>query len=150
MVKLKIEGLVSPELQLTKKGIDLLLSVESKNVKVPTNFDELHKKCKAELKKLTGKEQYMVQKKYSFLPNVVDFNNKLKQVVSKYKLKDSKRIEDLLLLHINKAVEAKFEYISLLNYYISKDNKSQLADDYFSDIDTNTNNEQKQTNVFNI
>ena len=92
----------------------------------------------------------MVQKKYSFLPNVVDFNNKLKQVVSKYKLKDSKRIEDLLLLHINKAVEAKFEYISLLNYYISKDNKSQLADDYFSDIDTNTNNEQKQTNVFNI
>jgi hypothetical protein len=143
LVKLKIEGLVSPELQLTKKGIDLLLSVESKNVKIPTNFDELHKKCKAELKKLTGKEQYMVQKKYSFIPNVVDFNNKLKQVVSKYKLKDSKRIEDLLLLHINKAVEAKFEYISLLNYYISKDNKSQLADDYFSDVSIEKEEKEK-------
>ena len=151
LVTLKIEGFVNAELELTKKGIELLQSIENQKVK-SVNFNELHELCKEELKRLTGKSQYMVAKKYAFINNQVDFNNKLKSVCVKYKLKDINRIKELLLLHINKAVEAKFEFTQLLGYYISKENKSTLADDYYSDIDTNIEEKKNnnQTNVFNL
>lgn len=148
LVKLKVEGLVSPELQLTNKGIDLLLQVDSKQFTVnKVNYEAIHQKCKEKMKQLTGKENFYVQKKYSFIPNVVDFNNKLKQVVVKYKLKDMDRVSKLLSLHIEKAVKANFEYVSLLGYYISKDNKSQLSDDYYN---FQEEQEVKQTGTISI
>ena len=129
LVSLKLEGIVNSDLELTTKGMDLLQSIEGKKTK-SIDYDKLHLTLQNKLLSLTGKKQFMVGGKYNFLSNKLDFTNKLKGVISKYKLKDFNKLEKLLILHIEKAVKEKFQYISLMNYYISKDNKSQLYDDY--------------------
>lgn len=129
LVKLKIEGIINSELELTTKGMELLQSIEGKKTK-SIDYDKLHLTLQDKLLSLTGKKQFMVGGKYAFLSNKLDFTNKLKGVITKYKLKDFSKLEKLLILHIEKAVKEKFQYISLMNYYISKDGKSQLYDDY--------------------
>lgn len=129
LVNLKLEGLINSELELTTKGMELLQSIEGKKTK-SIDYDKLHLTLQNKLLSLTGKKQFMVGGKYAFLSNKLDFTNKLKGVISKYKLKDFNKLEKLLILHIEKAVKEKFQYISLMNYYISKDGKSQLYDDY--------------------
>lgn len=129
LVNLKLEGILNAELELTTKGMELLQSIEEKKTK-SIDYDKLHLTLQNKLLSLTGKKQYMVNGKYSFLSNKIDFTNKLKNVITKYKLKDFNKIEKLLILHIEKAVKEKFQYISLIGYYISKDGKSQLYDDY--------------------
>lgn len=129
LVNLKIEGLLNNNLELTPKAITLLSVIESEKTKL-IDYDGLYLKLQNKLLSLTGKKQFMVGGKYSFLPNKIDMTNKLKTVVIKYKLKDFSKLEKLLILHIEKAVKEKFQYVSLLGYYISKDGKSQLSDDY--------------------
>lgn len=131
LVNLKLEGIINSELELTTKGMELLQSIEGKKTKL-IDYDKLHLTLQDKLLSLTGKKQFMVGGKYAFLSNKLDFTNKLKGVITKYKLKDFNKIEKLLILHIEKAVKEKFQYISLIGYYISKDGKSQLYDDYES------------------
>jgi hypothetical protein len=127
---MKLEGLLTNTEELTTKSYEILKEIEGKNDTKGINYPLLHKKLQDELFKLTGERQYRVDGKYSFFPNLKDFTDKLKKVVLKYKLKDYNKIETILLNHIRKAVKANFKYIPLLGYYISKDSKSMLVDDY--------------------
>lgn len=150
LVNLKLEGILNAELELTTKGMELLQSIEGKKTK-SIDYDKLHLTLQNKLLSLTGKKQFMVGGKYAFLSNKLDFTNKLKGVITKYKLKDFNKIEKLLILHIEKAVKEKFQYISLISYYISKDGKSQLYDDYES-FEENEKEEiiNKPIDTFNI
>jgi len=130
LIKLREEKYIIGN-NLSFKGEELLKSIE-KNKTSTVDYNKLHLSLQNKLLSLTNKKQFMVGGKYSFLPNKIDFSNKLKNVILKYKLKDIDKIEKLLLLHIEKAVKERFQYISLLGYYISKDGKSQLYDDYES------------------
>lgn len=131
LVNLKLEGYVYSENTLTPKAKKLLEELQGKSKKA--SFEELHSKLQNEMLALTGKKQYMVQKKYSFIPNITDLTTKLRQVIVKYKLKDLDKIESLLINHIRKGVKEKFQYIPLILYYISKDGNSSLASDYFNE-----------------
>ena len=150
LVNFKFEGLINSELELTTKGMELLQSIEGKKTK-SIDYDKLHLTLQNKLLSLTGKKQYMVGGKYNFIPNKIDMTTKLKGVITKYKLKDFNKIEKLLILHIEKAVKEKFQYISLIGYYISKDGKSQLYDDYES-FEENEKEEiiNKPIDTFNI
>jgi hypothetical protein len=130
LVDCKTQGLLTNTEELTTKGYEILKEIEGKNDTKGINYPLLHKKLQDELFKLTGERQYRVDGKYSFFPNLKDFTDKTKKVVLKYKLKDYNKIETILLNHIRKAVKANFKYIPLLGYYISKDGKSMLVDDY--------------------
>jgi hypothetical protein len=131
LVSLKLEGIINSELELTTKGMELLQSIEGKKTK-SIDYDKLHLTLQNKLLSLTGKKQFMVGGKYSFIPNKIDMTTKLKGVITKYKLKDFNKIEKLLTLHIEKSVRDNFKYSILLGYYISKDGKSTLATDYES------------------
>jgi hypothetical protein len=130
LVDCKTQGLLTNTEELTTKGYEILKEIEGKNDTKSINYPLLHKKLQDELFRLTGERQYRVDGKYSFFPNLKDFTDKTKKVVLKYKLKDYNKIETILLNHIRKAVKANFKYIPLLGYYISKDGKSMLVDDY--------------------
>lgn len=150
LVSLKLEGIINSELELTTKGMELLQIIEGKKTK-SIDYDKLHLTLQNKLLSLTGKKQFMVGGKYNFIPNKIDMTTKLKGVITKYKLKDFNKIEKLLILHIEKAVKEKFQYISLIGYYISKDGKSQLYDDYES-FEENEKEEiiNKPIDTFNI
>lgn len=151
LVNLKIEGLISTDLELTTKGIELLQKVEGNNNKKTVSYEGLYKQLQEELQKLTGKKQKMVEGRYAFLPNFTDFSTKLKQTVTKYKLNNLSKIEKLLLLHVQKAVKANFKYVTLIGYYISKDGKSQLATDFDNYEENNKEIQlQKPIDTFNI
>ena len=130
IVDCKTQGFLTNTEELTTKSYEILKEIEGKNDTKGINYPLLHKKLQDELFRLTGERQYRVDGKYSFFPNLKDFTDKLKKVVLKYKLKDYNKIETILLNHIRKAVKANFKYIPLLGYYISKDSKSMLVDDY--------------------
>ena len=68
--------------------------VEGKKTK-SIDYDKLHLTLQNKLLSLTGKKQFMVGGKYAFLNNKLDFTNKLKGVISKYKLKDFNKLEKL-------------------------------------------------------
>lgn len=148
LIKLRLEGYIVGN-NLSEKGKNKILEIE--NTKKSSNFEELHKKLQQKLLELTGKKQYMVEGKFAFLTNLTDFSSKLKQVISKYKLKDLNKVEKLLILHIEKSVKNNFKYCSLLGYYISKEGKSTLATDYES-FEENEKEEiiHKPIDTFNI
>ena len=132
---LKEQGLVDFECKLTKKGkevLDKCLNDEKVSKKVDIGINQLFIACQDELLKLTGKKQKtskIENKSYSFLPNFIDFQDKLSKVVKRYKLEDSNKLKAVLLQYINKCHEAN-NWFPILEYYISKDNKSRLATDY--------------------
>lgn len=96
------------------------------------DFDALHKKLQDILVKHTSKKQKMLQGKYAFLPNSIDLKNKILKVVKQYKLTDFNKIETLLVRYVNNCIKKNFEYVQLLEYYISKDKSSKLATEYFN------------------
>lgn len=127
---------------------DLLGFIQSLKPKKESklNFSGIHAKLEQRLLELTGKKQYRVQGKYSFLPSDKDLQSLLTKFSNKYKVKDKKAITNCLILHIQKAVAANFEYVPLLGYYISKNGQSQLAADLenrddVADFIANSNNE---------
>lgn len=129
IVDMKTNNFLTNTEQLTTKGSELLAEIEGKKKEV-FNYSLLYNRLQLEFVKLTGQKQYMVDGKYAFFPNLKDFGDKLKAIILKYKLKDMEKVEKLLLLHIQKSYKANFKYTTLLKYYISKDNKSMLVDDY--------------------
>lgn len=109
---------------------DLLIFIQFlKPKKEKLDFTGIHSKLQNKMKELTGKSNYRVQGKWNFIPSEKDLINALNKVSVKYKLKNIQKIQNLLLLHCERAVKEQFNYVPLLIYYISKNNVSQLAND---------------------
>jgi len=129
---LKLGGYCNFQLELTKKGRELLESVQPSK-KIDTNFyKELHKKLQNELFILTGKKQKVIGGKYSFLCNAFDLEHKLSRLIKKHQITDLKRIEKLLLKYIHTCYKADFKMVQLLEYYIEKSGTSKLMTDFES------------------
>jgi len=149
IIKVKKEGYIDSNQSLTNKAYEVLNKIEGNRQK-EVNYEKLLIKLQTYLKTLSGKDQYKVQGKYNFLPNKVDFQNRLKKVILKYKLKDSNKVEKLLLNYVNMAYKANFSYVQLLQYYIMKDSQSQLATDYEDNIIETDMHKHKPLDTFNI
>jgi hypothetical protein len=126
----------------TKELLAFIQSLKPKKEKL--DFTGIYSKLQNRLKELTGKTNYRVQNKWNFIPSEKDLTLGLNKVSVKYKLKDVQKIQNLLLLHCERAVKEQFNYVPLLIYYISKNNVSQLASDMenteeikLGEIDTN-------------
>jgi len=149
IIKAKKESYIDNNVNLTNKAYEVLNKIEGNRQK-EVNYEKLLIKLQTYLKTLSGKDQYKVQGKYNFLPNKVDFQNRLKKVILKYKLKDSNKVEKLLLNYVNLAYKANFSYVQLLQYYIMKDSQSQLATDYEDNIIETNAYKNKPLDTFNI
>lgn len=121
--------------EITEKAKELLIKIEGGEVKDNSkyDFDGLHKKLQNILVKHTTRKQKLIGGKYPFLMNATDMKSRLLSIIKKYKLTNFKKIEDLLIAHTNKAIKANFEFVRTTEYYISKNNTSDLATDYFND-----------------
>lgn len=134
--KLLLLGYLTNNNELTQKGIKLLEEIEGvkevSNKKIDNKYELLHKKLENELIVLTKKKQKVINGKHSFLCNAKDLEYKLSKAIKKYKLEDNIKIEKLLLRHIFNCHKANWEFSKLIEYYIEKNNISQLASDYFN------------------
>jgi len=136
IVGLKSSGYIYSETQLTPKGKELLkeISGEKMSKKVDTGINQLYIACQEELQKLVGKKQKTSKingKSYSFLPNFVDFQDKIEKSCKKYQLNDKEQLKKVLLQYINKC-HKEDNWFPILEYYIMKDGHSKLATDYVS------------------
>lgn len=136
IVGLKSSGYIYSETQLTPKGKELLKEILGNKMskKVDIGINQLYIACQDELQKLVGKKQKTSKingKSYSFLPNFIDFQDKIEKSVKKYQLNDKEQLKKVLLQYINKCHKEN-NWFPILEYYIMKDNKSKLATDYIS------------------
>ena len=116
---------------LTIKGNKLLEELEGKSKPIKElALQDMYYRILEEFVRLTGKKQIVIDGKYSFLCNAVDFEEKLNRVIKKYKLLDVNKIEKVLINYINRAKRANFVKMTLLKYYIEKNGESILATDY--------------------
>lgn len=128
---------------ITEKALELLDNVETavalttseKSSKKQEDFSvwisSLHKKCQDKLFELTGARQVrdkIDKKSYPFLPNSVDLGKVLYKVITLYKIKDYEKIEKCILNYIEKCAQAS-NWFPILQYYIMKNNKSNLVTD---------------------
>jgi hypothetical protein len=133
---LKANHYIYSETQLTPKAKELLKEISEVKMskKVDTGVNQLYIACQEELLKITGKKQKTSKingKSYSFLPNFVDFQDKIEKTCKKYQLNDKEQLKKVLLQYINKC-NKEDNWFPILEYYIMKDNKSKLATDYIS------------------
>lgn len=128
-----LDGQEIPE--ITLKAQEVLLKIENSDNSNNSKYDfvTLHKKLQDILFKYTNKKQKLVQGKYQFLPNSTDLKTRLLSCIKKYKLTNFKKIENLLIEHTKKAIKANFEYTKTIEYFISKNNNSDLATAYFNE-----------------
>lgn len=136
IVELKSSGYIYSETQLTPKGKELLKEISGNKMskKVDTGINQLYIACQEELQKLVGKKQKtskINRKSYSFLPNFVDFQDKIEKSCKKYQLNDKEQLKKVLLQYINKCYKED-NWFPILEYYIMKDGHSKLATDYVS------------------
>ena len=81
---LLLNSLIYPEGNLTPKGKELLKEISREKVskKVDIGINQLYIACQEELQRLVGKKQKTSKisgKSYSFLPNFVDFQDKIEK-----------------------------------------------------------------------
>lgn len=131
-----LNSLIYPEGNLTPKGKELLKEISGEKIfkKVDIGINQLYIACQEELQKLVGKKQKTSKingKSYSFLPNFVDFQDKIEKSCKKYQLNDREQLKKVLLQYINKCHKEN-NWFPILEYYIMKDNRSKLATDYVS------------------
>lgn len=131
-----LNSLIYPEGNLTPKGKELLKEISGEKVpkKVDIGTNQLYITCQEELQKLVGKKQKTSKingKSYSFLPNFVDFQDKIEKSCKKYQLNNKEQLKKVLLQYINKCYKED-NWFPILEYYIMKDNRSKLATDYVS------------------
>lgn len=94
-------------------------------------IDKLHAKCQTRLIELTGTKQIRGKvngKSYPFLPNSIDLGRVLVRVITAYKIQDYDKIEKVILRHIENCHQAN-SFFPLINYYIMKNNMSQMVTD---------------------
>lgn len=138
------EGNISHILQgMGRKGIlsngnvneqysSLLVSLRGgkiKKVKKPDwniqALGDLYEKLQQKLIELTGKSQITIpfkpgdKKKFSFLCNKIDLENRIIKAIDKYQLTDFSEIEATLIRYIEKCHKSGF-WFPLLEYYILK------------------------------
>lgn len=92
---------------------------------------EVHKKCQDKLVELTGKKQIVGRvtakgKGFPFLCNSIDLGKALASCISAYKLTDYKKIENTLLLYIERCNRQK-DWFPILQYYIIKNGNSPMV-----------------------
>lgn len=125
--------------ELTEKGLSLVqgppVVAEETKVKDKEGFrqwvNELHSRCQEKLMKHTGARQIKDRvngKAYSFLPNSVDLHNALQRVVKLYKVDDCTKVELCIMQYIEHCAKAR-SWFPVLQYYIIKNNTSQLVTD---------------------
>lgn len=126
-------GCIDPSGKLTPKGEGILNNIAGKKVtKKSNNYDTIFVALQGEIERLTGKKQKTDKihgKSYSFLPNSVDFSDKLHKVVTKYKIEDLDKSKKVLISYINKCHKAN-NWFPVLEYYLMKDNQSKFVTDY--------------------
>lgn len=134
-------GCIDPSGKLTPKGEGILNIIAGKKVtKKSNNYDTIFVALQEEIERLTGKKQKTDKihgKSYSFLPNMVDFNDRFHKVVTKYKIDDLVKAEKVLINYINKCNKAN-NWFPVLEYYLFKDNQSRFATDYLNFNDTSS------------
>ncbi len=142
-----LDGQEIPE--ITLKAQEVLLKIENSDnsYNIKYDFVTLHKKLQDILFKHTNKKQKLVQGKYQFLPNSTDLKTRLLSCIKKYKLTNFKKIENLLIEHTKKAIKANFEYTKTIEYFISKNNNSDLATAYFSEEEVKEEKKEELTNI---
>ena len=131
---LKTQEYVSDNNKLTLLGKELLDQLQKEEVSTDF-YSNLYKNLQQKMISLTGKKQKLLQGKYAFLPNEKDLKLRLQKVIKEYQLSDLQKIEKVLLLYVEKCNKARFEYVSTIEYYITKDKTSRLATDYENDLE---------------
>ena len=129
---LKTQEYISDNNKLTLKGKELLDQLQKEEINTDF-YSNLHNNLQQKMISLTGKKQKMLQGKYGFIPNLKDLKLRLQKVIKEYQLNDIQKVEKVLLLYVKKCVKARFEYVSTIEYYITKDKSSRLATDYLND-----------------
>ena len=129
LLMLNLSEYISDNNKLTLKGKELLDQLQKEEVSTDF-YSSLHKNLQEKMISLTGKKQKMLQGKYGFIPNPKDLKLRLQKVIKEYQLNDLQKVEKVLLLYVEKCNKARFEYVSLIEYYILKDKSSKLATDY--------------------
>lgn len=145
---LKMKEFVSDNNKLTLKGKELLEKLQEEDVSWDF-YNNLHKNLQEKMISLTGKKQKMLQGKYAFLPNEKDLKLRLQKVIKEYQLNDLQKIEKVLLLYVEKCNKARFEYVSTIEYYLTKDKISKFVTDYenYENIIEEINNEFDGVNI---
>jgi hypothetical protein len=113
-------SVVEPSPEVSKKQEDFAIWIQN-----------LHLRCQEKLLQLTGSKQVrdkIDKKSYPFLPNSIDLGKVLYRVISLYKIKDYERIEKCIMNYIEKCAAAN-NWFPILQYYIMKNNKSNLVTD---------------------
>ena len=131
---LKTQEYVSDNNKLTLLGKELLDQLQKEEVSTDF-YSNLYKNLQQKMISLTGKKQKLLQGKYAFLPNEKDLKLRLQKVIKEYQLNDIQKVEKVLLLYVEKCNKARFEYVSTIEYYITKDKTSRLATDYENDLE---------------
>lgn len=98
---------------------------------VTRDFAEtLHAELQELLLRLTGRKQKTLQGgKYSFLCNKIDLYDKLEKISRKYGSLDPARVRNTLLGYVGRCHRAGWDRVTLIEYYILKDNTSKLVTD---------------------
>ena len=145
---LKTQEYISDNNKLTLKGKELLDQLQKEEISTDF-YSSLHKNLQEKMISLTGKKQKMLQGKYAFLPNEKDLKLRLQKVIKEYQLNDLQKIEKVLLLYVEKCNKARFEYVSTIEYYLTKDKISKFVTDYenYENIIEEINNEFDGVNI---
>ncbi len=138
---LKENEYISNNNKLTLKGKQLLDELNQFEEKSDF-YSQLHKSLQDELVNLTGKKQKMLQGKYGFIPTGSDLKLRLQKIIKKYNLEDEEKVKKVLISYVRKCVQARFEYVQTIQYYILKDGISNFATDY-GNFDEESNVEQR-------
>jgi hypothetical protein len=133
---LEKKGYLTNDNLLTIKALDILEDfkiVDEIKAPIQDKFSEwvnqLHSRLQQRILDLTGKKQIRFGGRYSFLCNSKDLETKLKKIIAKHKITDYTLIEKTLIRHIDKCNAAKWNYSTLIEYYIEKDGISKLVTD---------------------
>lgn len=92
---------------------------------------EMHTRCQEKLMKLTGAKQVKDRiqgKAYAFLPNSVDLGNALFRMMKLYKVTDREKVEATIMTYMETCAKSR-QWFPVLQYYIIKNNASQLVTD---------------------
>ena len=145
---LKLQEFVSDNNKLTLKGKTLLDQLQKEEISTDF-YSNLHKNLQEKMISLTGKKQKMLQGKYAFLLNEKDLKLRLQKVIKEYQLNDLQKVEKVLLLYVEKCNKARFEYVSTIEYYLTKDKISKFVTDYenYENIIEEINNEFDGVNI---
>lgn len=137
---LKLRGYVQDG-KVTNKGKEFLKTIEKERPAAVVELRgemltvfvrNLHMELQGKLLSLTGKKQKMLQGKYAFLCNATDLEKKLRDVFKKYGVQDLMKIRGVLLNYIDRCSKMGWEKVSLVEYYLMKNEVSKMM----TDLDT--------------